>query len=60
MGRPPLDRKAANTARILVALPKSTLKQIDAIAGENGRGKFIREAVRKAIETELRKRERKR
>jgi metal-responsive CopG/Arc/MetJ family transcriptional regulator len=54
MGRPPLDRKAANTTRIQVLLPKSILKRIDALAGENGRGKFLREAA----EALLKKRER--
>jgi hypothetical protein len=55
MGRPPLDRKAANTTRVQVLLPKSILKQIDAVAGENGRGKFIR----LAISSLLKRRERK-
>lgn len=53
MGRPPLDGKT-KSARVQLVIPKSLLKRIDAITDE--RSVFIR----KAIEAELRKRERKR
>lgn len=49
MGRPPLKVKP-----MLVRLPEGVAERIDAIAGENRRAEFIREAVEK----ELRRRER--
>jgi hypothetical protein len=45
VGRPPLNVKA-----ILVYLPEGTPQRIDAIAGKNRRGEFIREAVQKELE----------
>jgi metal-responsive CopG/Arc/MetJ family transcriptional regulator len=49
MGRPPLNVKP-----MLVRLPDGMAERIDAVAGENKRAEFIREAVEK----ELRRRER--
>lgn len=48
MGRPPLKVKPT-----VVRLPEGMAERIDAIAGENRRAEFIREAVEK----ELRRRE---
>jgi hypothetical protein len=42
MGRPPLKVKP-----MLVRLPEGMAERIDAIAGENRRAEFIREAVEK-------------
>lgn len=49
MGRPPLNVKP-----MVVRLPEGVPERIDAVAGENKRAEFIR----KAVETELKKRER--
>lgn len=49
MGRPPLNVKP-----MLVRLPEGMAERIDAVAGENRRAEFIREAVEK----ELKRRER--
>jgi Arc/MetJ-type ribon-helix-helix transcriptional regulator len=66
MGRPPLYVKP-----MVVRLPEGVPERIDAVVGEHKRAEFIREAVelllakretkaqRKAIETELKRRERK-
>lgn len=51
MGRPSL-----NVRPVVVRLPEGIAERIDAVAGKNRRGEFIREAV----ERELRRRERKR
>jgi metal-responsive CopG/Arc/MetJ family transcriptional regulator len=45
VGRPPLNVKP-----ILVRLPNDVPERIDAIAGKNRRGEFIREAVQKELE----------
>jgi predicted DNA-binding protein len=44
MGRPPLNVKPTN-----VRLPKGAGERIDAIAGEQNRAKFIREAILKEL-----------
>lgn len=49
MGRPPMNVKP-----MLVRLPAGMAERIDAVAGENRRAEFIREAV----ERELKRRER--
>lgn len=56
MGRPPLKDKV-ETVAVLVRIPADIKDRIDAIAGENRRGQFIREAAIK--ELERRERERK-
>lgn len=48
MGRPPMNVKP-----MLVRLPAGMAERIDAVAGENRRAEFIREAV----ERELKRRE---
>ena len=45
MGRPPL-----NHTRIPVRLPQEDIDRMDALVGTYGRGKFIREAVRRELE----------
>lgn len=52
MGRPPLSKKF-ETKAVLVRLTEDVADRIDAIAGHNKRGEFIREAV----ERELKRRE---
>jgi hypothetical protein len=49
MGRPPLKAKV-ETVAVLVRLPADIKDRIDAIAGENRRGQFIREAAIKELE----------
>lgn len=44
MGRPPLNVKP-----MLVRLPEGMAERIDAVAGENKRAEFIREAVEKEL-----------
>lgn len=44
MGRPPLKAKIATVA-VLIRLPEDLKDRIDAVAGENRRGEFMREAV---------------
>lgn len=53
MGRPPLSKKF-ETKAVLVRLTEDVSDRIDAVAGPNKRGEFIREAV----ERELARRER--
>jgi hypothetical protein len=53
MGRPPLKAKFATVA-VLVRLPEDVKDRMDALAGPNRRGEFIREAV----EREIKRRER--
>jgi predicted transcriptional regulator len=49
MGRPPLKAKV-ETVAVLVRLPADIKDRIDALAGENRRGQFIREAAIKELE----------
>ena len=49
MGRPPLKAKV-ETVAVLVRLPADIKDRIDALAGENRRGQFIREAAIKEVE----------
>lgn len=49
MGRPPLKDKV-ETVAVLVRIPADIKDRIDAIAGENRRGQFIREAAMKELE----------
>ena len=49
VGRPPLSRKSMTKA-VLVRLTEDLVSRIDAIAGENRRGQFIREAAIKELE----------
>jgi metal-responsive CopG/Arc/MetJ family transcriptional regulator len=53
MGRPPLSKKF-ETKAVLVRLTEDLCDRIDAHAGPNKRGEFIREAV----EREIKRRER--
>jgi hypothetical protein len=53
MGRPPLSKKF-ETKAVLVRLTEDVCDRIDAFAGPNKRGEFIREAV----EREIKRRER--
>jgi hypothetical protein len=53
MGRPPLSKKF-ETKPVLIRLTEDVSDRIDAIAGPNKRGEFIREA----IDRELARRER--
>lgn len=48
MGRPPLKRNV-ETVVSAVRLPADMVARIDAIAGPNKRGEFIRKAVEKAL-----------
>jgi len=49
VGRPPLSRKSVTKA-VLIRLTDDLVARIDAIAGENRRGQFIREAAIKELE----------
>jgi hypothetical protein len=49
VGRPPLSKKSATTT-VLIRLPADTVARIDAVAGPNRRGQFIREAAIKEVE----------
>lgn len=49
MGRPPLKAKI-ETIAVLVRIPADIKDRIDAIAGENRRGQFMREAAIKELE----------
>ncbi len=49
MGRPPLKRKV-DTVAVLVRLPADIKERIDAVAGENRRGQFMRDAAIKELE----------
>lgn len=49
MGRPPLKAKV-ETIAVLIRLPADIKDRIDAVAGENRRGQFIREAAIKELE----------
>lgn len=49
MGRPPLKRKV-DTVAVLVRLPADIKESIDAVAGENRRGQFMRDAAIKELE----------
>lgn len=51
MGRPPLDGKAENTARRLVAFPNSLLKRVKAWAKKHGMNDS--EAIRTLVDTAL-------
>lgn len=44
MGRPPMNVKP-----MLVRLPEGMAERIDAVAGENKRAEFIRDAVEKEL-----------
>lgn len=44
MGRPPLSKKS-ETKPVLVRLTEDVAARIDALAGPNKRGEFIREAI---------------
>lgn len=48
MGRPPLKAKV-ETIAVLIRLPADIKDRIDAVAGENRRGQFIREAIDKEL-----------
>lgn len=48
MGRPPLKRNV-ETVVSAVRLPADMVERIDAIAGPNKRGEFIRKAVERAL-----------
>lgn len=52
MGRPPLKRNV-ETVVSAVRLTADTVARIDAIAGPNKRGEFIRKAVEKALKSSL-------
>ncbi len=56
MGRPPLDRKASNTVRVLLTVSKKTRTRIKTVLAE---GEKESDFIREAVETLLRKRERK-
>ncbi|RYY67674.1 MAG: hypothetical protein EOO12_00005 [Chitinophagaceae bacterium] len=49
MGRPPLKDKV-ETINVMVRIPADVRDRIDAIAGENKRGQFMREAAIKELE----------
>jgi hypothetical protein len=49
MGRPPLKRNV-ETVVSAVRLPADMVARIDAIAGPNKRGEFIRQAVERELE----------
>jgi len=49
MGRPPLKSKV-DTVAVLVRLPADIKERIDAVAGENKRGQFMRDAAIKELE----------
>lgn len=49
MGRPPLKAKV-ETINVMVRIPADVRDRIDAIAGENRRGQFMREAAIKELE----------
>ena len=48
MGRPPLKRNV-ETVVSAVRLPADMVERIDAIAGPNKRGEFIREAIEREV-----------
>lgn len=50
MGRKPLGEIAETTTAVLVRFEKSTLAQIEAVAGKNRRAQFIREAVERELD----------
>lgn len=49
MGRPPLKAKV-ETINVMVRIPADVRDRIDAVAGENRRGQFMREAAIKELE----------
>ena len=49
MGRPPLKRNV-ETVVSAVRLPADMVQRIDAIAGPNKRGEFIREAIDRELD----------
>lgn len=55
VGRPPLSRKSL-TKPVLIRLTEDLVARIDAVAGENRRGQFIREAAIKELERRERER----
>jgi len=52
MGRPPLKAKTA-TVSVIIRLPEDVLARVDALAGPNKRGEWVREAIEKRLKGTL-------
>ena len=48
MGRPPLKAKVA-TVSVIIRLPEDVLARLDAQAGPNKRGEWVRDAIEKRL-----------